>query len=102
MLRDPERHVNPTADAGCCGMAGVFGFGRQHDDVSMRVGERVAPRIAWSAEARLRALGRGPVAGVARLVDRCLADDRLAEMIAETGKIQRDRAVAKALHELPS
>ncbi len=28
-------------DAGCCGMAGSFGFERDHYDVSMRVGERV-------------------------------------------------------------
>jgi hypothetical protein len=28
-------------DAGCCGMAGSFGFERDHYDVSMKVGERV-------------------------------------------------------------
>jgi FAD/FMN-containing dehydrogenase/Fe-S oxidoreductase len=28
-------------DAGCCGMAGSFGFEREHYDVSMKVGERV-------------------------------------------------------------
>lgn len=28
-------------DAGCCGMAGAFGFEREHHDVSMRAGERV-------------------------------------------------------------
>jgi Fe-S oxidoreductase len=28
-------------DAGCCGMAGAFGFDRRHYDVSMRVGELV-------------------------------------------------------------
>jgi len=28
-------------DAGCCGMAGAFGFERDHFDVSMQVGERV-------------------------------------------------------------
>lgn len=27
-------------DAGCCGMAGAFGFQREHYDVSMKVGER--------------------------------------------------------------
>jgi hypothetical protein len=27
-------------DAGCCGMAGSFGFERDHYDVSMKVGER--------------------------------------------------------------
>jgi FAD/FMN-containing dehydrogenase/Fe-S oxidoreductase len=29
-----------TPDAGCCGMAGAFGFEREHYDVSMAVGER--------------------------------------------------------------
>ncbi|HUP61489.1 MAG TPA: FAD-linked oxidase C-terminal domain-containing protein [Thermoanaerobaculia bacterium] len=28
-------------DSGCCGMAGAFGFEREHYDVSMRIGERV-------------------------------------------------------------
>src|SRR5438445_9730462 len=28
-------------DSGCCGMAGSFGFEREHYDVSMKVGERV-------------------------------------------------------------
>src|SRR5262245_49002043 len=28
-------------DAGCCGLAGSFGYESQHHDISMRVGERV-------------------------------------------------------------
>jgi Fe-S oxidoreductase len=28
-------------DAGCCGMAGAFGFEKRHYDVSMRAGERL-------------------------------------------------------------
>jgi Fe-S oxidoreductase len=28
-------------DSGCCGMAGAFGFEREHYDISMRIGERV-------------------------------------------------------------
>ena len=28
-------------DSGCCGMAGAFGFEREHYDIAMRVGERV-------------------------------------------------------------
>jgi FAD/FMN-containing dehydrogenase/Fe-S oxidoreductase len=36
-------------DAGCCGMAGAFGFERAHDEVSVRCGERVlAPEIRSS------------------------------------------------------
>jgi len=30
-----------TPDAGCCGMAGAFGFEREHYEVSIRAGERV-------------------------------------------------------------
>ena len=26
--------------SGCCGMAGSFGFGREHYDISMRIGEQ--------------------------------------------------------------
>ena len=34
--------VRPTVlDSGCCGMAGAFGFEREHYDISMKVGERV-------------------------------------------------------------
>jgi FAD/FMN-containing dehydrogenase/Fe-S oxidoreductase len=28
-------------DSGCCGMAGAFGFEREHHDISLRIGERV-------------------------------------------------------------
>ncbi len=28
-------------DSGCCGMAGAFGFEKDHYDVSLKVGERV-------------------------------------------------------------
>src|SRR5437868_6076978 len=35
-----------TPDSGCCGMAGAFGFEREHYDVSMRVGERmILPKV---------------------------------------------------------
>jgi Fe-S oxidoreductase len=27
-------------DSGCCGMAGAFGFEKEHYDVSIKVGER--------------------------------------------------------------
>src|SRR5207237_10351376 len=38
-------------DAGCCGMAGAFGFERGHYDVSMKAGERVLlPRVREAAE----------------------------------------------------
>jgi FAD/FMN-containing dehydrogenase/Fe-S oxidoreductase len=39
-----------TPDAGCCGMAGAFGFEREHFDVSMRVGERlILPKVREAA-----------------------------------------------------
>jgi FAD/FMN-containing dehydrogenase/Fe-S oxidoreductase len=38
-------------DAGCCGMAGPFGFDARHYDVSMRLGERVLlPRVRGAAD----------------------------------------------------
>jgi FAD/FMN-containing dehydrogenase/Fe-S oxidoreductase len=42
-----------TLDSGCCGMAGLFGYEREHYDVSMRMGERVlfpAVRAAGHAD----------------------------------------------------
>jgi Fe-S oxidoreductase len=39
-------------DAGCCGMAGSFGFESEHYDVSMKVGEdRLFPAIAAEPDA---------------------------------------------------
>jgi FAD/FMN-containing dehydrogenase/Fe-S oxidoreductase len=38
-------------DAGCCGMAGAFGFERDHYEISMRVGERVLlPKVRDAAQ----------------------------------------------------
>ncbi len=43
------------SDAGCCGMAGTFGYEAEHYELSQRVGElRLFPR--------LRELGQTPVA----------------------------------------
>ena len=30
-----------VSDSGCCGMAGAFGFEKDHYDISMKAGERV-------------------------------------------------------------
>ena len=35
-----SRHTVTDLDAGCCGMAGSFGYGREHYDVSRAIGER--------------------------------------------------------------
>jgi FAD/FMN-containing dehydrogenase/Fe-S oxidoreductase len=42
-----ELHV---LDAGCCGMAGAFGFEREHYDVALRCGERVLLPAVRAAE----------------------------------------------------
>ncbi len=43
-----------TLDSGCCGMAGSFGFEKDHYDVSMKVGERVLlPAVRRAAETTL-------------------------------------------------
>jgi Fe-S oxidoreductase len=39
MERIPGTQVTDL-DAGCCGMAGSFGYAREHFDVSRRIGER--------------------------------------------------------------
>jgi FAD/FMN-containing dehydrogenase/Fe-S oxidoreductase len=37
-------------DSGCCGMAGAFGFEKEHYDISMRIGERVIlPKVREAA-----------------------------------------------------
>jgi Fe-S oxidoreductase len=45
-------------DAGCCGMAGSFGFEREHYDLSMTIGgQRLFPAVASSPRAILAATG---------------------------------------------
>ena len=46
-------------DSGCCGMAGSFGFEREHYDISMAVGERrLLPAVRrWPADAAVVAMG---------------------------------------------
>jgi Fe-S oxidoreductase len=56
--RLPNAQVN-VLDAGCCGMAGSFGFERAHYDLSMQIGEmRLFPAVrSASAEALIAATG---------------------------------------------
>ena len=56
-MRDEERMLAKLGldfeilDAGCCGMAGAFGFEEDHYDVSIKVGERVLlPAVRSAAE----------------------------------------------------
>ena len=46
-----------TLDSGCCGMAGLFGYEREHYDVSMRMGERVLFPAVRAAEGDVVAPG---------------------------------------------
>lgn len=41
MLSLPENFKVRTIPSGCCGMAGSFGFEKEHYDVSMQIGELV-------------------------------------------------------------
>ena len=41
VLSFPENHVVETIPSGCCGMAGSFGYEKEHYDVSMKIGELV-------------------------------------------------------------
>jgi len=40
-----------TLDSGCCGMAGAFGFEREHYDISLQIGERVLLPAVRAADA---------------------------------------------------
>ena len=45
-------------DAGCCGMAGAFGYEREHYEVSMQIGERALfPAVRRSPEATVVVTG---------------------------------------------
>jgi FAD/FMN-containing dehydrogenase/Fe-S oxidoreductase len=41
ILRLPEKHTVAVIPSGCCGMAGSFGYEREHFEVSMQIGELV-------------------------------------------------------------
>ena len=46
----PPNYTTGLIDAGCCGMAGSFGFDRKYYDVSMKMGEdRLFPAIRATA-----------------------------------------------------
>ena len=53
----PEAEVE-ALDAGCCGMAGAFGFEREHYEVSMQIGERALfPAVRRSPDATVVVTG---------------------------------------------
>ena len=59
MLSLPQNYTVELIPSGCCGMAGSFGYEREHFDVSMKIGELVLfPAVrAASAETILAAAG---------------------------------------------
>ena len=51
MLEIPENYPVEEIKSGCCGMAGAFGYEKEHYEVSMKVGELVLfPEIRKSTE----------------------------------------------------
>jgi Fe-S oxidoreductase len=50
VLSFPENYKVETIPSGCCGMAGSFGYEKEHYDVSMQIGELVLfPKVRSSA-----------------------------------------------------
>lgn len=50
LLSFPENYKVETIPSGCCGMAGSFGYEKEHYDVSMQIGELVLfPKVRSSA-----------------------------------------------------
>jgi Fe-S oxidoreductase len=49
MLSLPENYKVDVMPTGCCGMAGSFGYEKEHYDVSMKIGEQVLFPIVRSA-----------------------------------------------------
>ena len=41
LLSFPENYSVETIPSGCCGMAGSFGYEKEHYDLSMKIGELV-------------------------------------------------------------
>ena len=55
--RIPGANVS-VLDAGCCGMAGSFGFERDHYELSMQIGEqRLFPAVRSAPDAAIAATG---------------------------------------------
>ncbi|MFN3974482.1 MAG: FAD-binding and (Fe-S)-binding domain-containing protein [Dehalococcoidia bacterium] len=53
----PQAQVE-FVDAGCCGMAGAFGFEREHYDISLKIGERrLFPAVRANPEAQVVVTG---------------------------------------------
>ena len=54
VLSLPENYSVETIPSGCCGMAGSFGYEKEHYDISMKIGELVLfPAVRESAESTI-------------------------------------------------
>jgi len=53
MLSLPENYVVKEIPSGCCGMAGSFGYEREHYDLSMKIGELVLFPTVREAEEKI-------------------------------------------------
>jgi len=54
VLSFPENYSVDEIPSGCCGMAGSFGFEKEHYDISMKIGELVLfPEIRQTTEATI-------------------------------------------------
>ena len=54
MLSLPENYTVEVIPSGCCGMAGSFGYEKEHYDISMKIGELVLfPAVRKTAETEL-------------------------------------------------
>jgi len=51
MLSFPQNYTAEEIPSGCCGMAGAFGFEKEHYEVSMKIGEMVLfPAVREASE----------------------------------------------------
>jgi Fe-S oxidoreductase len=51
VLNLPENYTVSIISSGCCGMAGSFGYEKEHYDISMQIGElKLFPSIRKSGE----------------------------------------------------
>ena len=53
MLSFPKNYSVKEIPSGCCGMAGSFGYEKEHYDLSMKIGEMVLFPAVRNAEERI-------------------------------------------------
>lgn len=63
ILSLPENYKVETIPSGCCGMAGSFGYEKEHFDISMQIGELVCFQLLESRRKMSLSLLREQAAG---------------------------------------